>query len=142
MTADLVAFLNARLDEDEQVAQAALGVNEMANARRGRPVARWESRDDGSIWDTSDTPAIRVRFTWRREAAHIARWDPARVLAEVDAKRRILAAYTGWVDRNAGPSLADSVDAGQEYGLEEAVRYLTLPYADHPDYRSEWAPDA
>ena len=51
-------------------------------------------------------------------AGHIARHDPARVLAECDAKRRI-------VERRNhldGPTL----------------RALAAVYADHPDWREEW----
>ncbi len=65
----------------------------------------------------------------------------ARVLADVAAKRRILAEYVRWVGRNSGTGYPDGVDAGHEYGLEYAVRCLALPYAGHPDYREEWAPD-
>ena len=56
---------------------------------------------------------------------------PARVLAECDAKRRIV-------------ELADR-DDNWRYGMHseaigEVLRLLALPYADHPDYREEWRP--
>jgi hypothetical protein len=65
---DLVAFLRARLDEDERRARAAL--------------PRWD--DDAMEWqDLGD------------EVYAHARWhDPARVLREVQADRAILAEYT------------------------------------------------
>jgi hypothetical protein len=110
MSSDLVAFLRARLDEDEQVAVAA-----------------------GRKWS-----GIRVESYSEREPEHVARHDPARVLAEVVAKRRIVAEYTLWSDNPGG----EMREYGYEEGLEFALRYLALPYASHPEYRAdEWSPD-
>jgi hypothetical protein len=53
------------------------------------------------------------------------------VLAEVDAKRRILD-ECGWAVKNGG---------GSAFVLP-VLRLLALPYADHPDYRPDWAPEA
>ena len=51
-----------------------------------------------------------------------------RVLAEVDAKRQIVAK-------------CDNVADGSAWDLAQAVlRLLALPYADHPEYRPEWKP--
>jgi hypothetical protein len=78
-----------------------------------------------------------VRTNWRR-IAEIAtaddgmRLDPARVLADVAAKRRLL-------DAMIGPALSCAVAGTCDAGLATA-RFLALPYATHPDYRSEWAP--
>jgi hypothetical protein len=51
---------------------------------------------------------------------HIARHDPARVLADVEAKRRIVE----W-------DAEQPVDRG-------VLNILASVYADHPDYREEW----
>lgn len=59
---------------------------------------------------------------------HIARQDPGRALAEVDAKRRIV----DLAERQAEMSwdVADTI-----------VRWLAYPYADRPGYRDEeWRP--
>ena len=48
---------------------------------------------------------------------------PARVLAEVDAKRRILEEASSMVWRDS---------------LGYFLRLLALPYAGHPGYREEW----
>jgi hypothetical protein len=55
--------------------------------------------------------------------------SPERVLAECEAKRRIVATCTGyeWESTNAR-------------GYDEVLELLALPYADHPDYREEWKP--
>jgi len=52
----------------------------------------------------------------------------ARILAEVEAKRRIVdrATYMGEAEDRMG-GYAD-----------EFLSLLALPYADHPDYRQEW----
>jgi hypothetical protein len=54
------------------------------------------------------------------DAAHIARHDPARVLADVKAKRAIIGdewSDPGW----------------------DVLCALASAYADHPDYREEWS---
>jgi hypothetical protein len=142
---DLIAFLRARLDEDEQVALAV-------------PVTEWR---EGSSWlaDLCDPlPSQRraygipaeVTLVTETDAAHIARWDPARVLAEVEAKRRILdiaLAYEATIDGEWGCChSADQIAAGRcpETNPDEisAIRVLAAPFADHPDYRAEWRPAA
>ena len=68
---------------------------------------------------------------------HIARHDPARVLAEVEAKRRILDEYEQATGQYATHS---QVSAGEEIGLRFALKAIGLPYADHPDYDPAWRP--
>lgn len=78
---------------------------------------------------------------------HIARHDPARVLAEVEAKRRILDLASLAAQREAQKPGYDTV-ARLETALakvtapelERVVRLLALPYADQPGYRDEWRP--
>lgn len=67
-------------------------------------------------------------------AGHIARHDPARVLAECEAKRRI-------IERQQ--LFAGAVDAADLSVLDElagVLRLFALPYADHPDYDETWRP--
>ena len=56
--------------------------------------------------------------------------QPARVLAECEAKRRIVELVGG------GSSIHRPGDC-QDC---DVMRLLALPYADHPDYREEWKP--
>jgi hypothetical protein len=123
---DLATFLLARIAEDRAAAEAATpgvwklwGMSVMAaqdgtsNADTAVDVARTAMRIDGKP-RTFD-------------AQHIARWDPARVLAECEVKRRI-------VERVSDVAWAT-------YSVRDVVlELLALPYADHPDYRSEWTP--
>ena len=66
-------------------------------------------------------------------AKHIARHDPARVLAECAAKRRIVVN----LEEFRGESSWD--DEKNVNGLY-LLRLLALPYADHPAYREDWRP--
>ncbi|GAQ52087.1 DUF6221 family protein [Streptomyces acidiscabies] len=130
---DLAEFVRARLDEDERVAKALFD-----DPRPGR-IARWEWCDDSSIRDRGTPHVIlRVKFTWLREAAHITRHDPARVLREVDAKRQMLAIHRPYVAEPGQACLGCA--GGIEWETCPVVRLLALPYADHPDYREEWRP--
>jgi hypothetical protein len=122
MSDDLISFLRARLNEDERVARAA------------KP-GPWRA-DGGSVYATHPTDEV-VDYT--ESAGHIARHDPARVLHEVEAKRRIIEEHRqemlGWCETCDVPGDAK----GSEIGCP-TVRFLALPYADHPDYRQDWTP--
>ena len=122
---DLIAFVTARLDEDEAAAQAASG-------------DEWKPRADvGGHWVMPASPGSAALAealapelaVAQAHAAHIARHDPARALREVERKRGLLTDIT--VAAEYSPSLADSM-------LSE----LAGIWSDHPDYRPEWAPGA
>lgn len=118
---DLIAFVTARLDEDEAAAQEAA------------------SRPLGPAWDDG------TRLT--AVARHIARHDPARVLREIAAKRVILARWefaanqvaVGAVNEAAGYGPADPGWPLRADSHELDVRSLAVAWNDHPDYRPEWA---
>jgi hypothetical protein len=131
MMDDLVQFLRDRLDEDERVAREA------ASTQR-----------NGGSWQFSEMQvragdgAPVTKHTWVGEGSHIARHDPARVLAEVQAKRLLLDRWSELQDR------IDSEDDQEKrgrlaltrHGLDMFVFQLGTVYADHPDYRQEWRP--
>jgi len=138
---DLVAFLRARLAEDEQTARAA-------------PAGPWTyervfSDLSGAVMDG---PLISGEHTDGyidpESAAHIARHDPARVLAEVDAKRRIIDQHVAAV--LPGGQVPDVIYCptcnGPDWDMYPmpdgctTLRLLALPYAGHEDYREEWRP--
>jgi Family of unknown function (DUF6221) len=60
-------------------------------------------------------------------AGHIIRWDPARVLAELVAKR--------WLLDEIEDELGDD---DQQVMTNDRLRQLALPYADRPGYDEEW----
>jgi hypothetical protein len=126
---DLVAFLRARLDEDEATARAAAGLRWFLDST--------EDSDQRSIRYTGPSTlrpgdladyyvADRVD---EHDAAHIARHDPARVLREVEAKRAIVDAY----ENSTEGSIVWDV-------LGFAATTLAAIWRDHPDYRQEWKP--
>lgn len=106
----LTEFLLARIAEDEAAARRAL-VDEHGNQV-------WQAQQ----WVELETDAL----------THVYRHDPHAVLAECEAKRRLIEAAEEWRwDRDlAGP------DPHSDWVLE----LLALPYAGHPDYRDEWKP--
>lgn len=65
--------------------------------------------------------------------------EPARVLAEVVAKRRIAALHDGRHEcvEYGVPGDTTFIDLVTEC---HTLRALSLPYADHPDHRQEWKP--
>lgn len=123
---DLVEFLRARLDEDEKIARDASG------ARLWR-------------WSVHDLMIIN-------DAGHMQRFTPSRVLAEVEAKRRIMdlhgpANSDGFFGDPEGHSGGCSTCTDLDYaGLATAdgdwpcktLCLLAVPYADHPDYDPAW----
>ncbi|MFI0900582.1 DUF6221 family protein [Streptomyces sp. NPDC020983] len=131
MTEDLIAFLNARLNEDQQAAQHVAA----EYGETWRDDDDWVRGSNGA--DVVDEPGAPV--------AHIARHDPAFVLADIDAKRRIMECHEPWVAENGdticGRCGREHIDGrpGGHFPCQ-TLRLLALPYADHPDYRPEWAP--
>ena len=73
------------------------------------------------------------------ESKHIARQDPARALAEVAAKRAIIATskdtYGGppWEDADIDSGEADAWD-GRQTAYREVLLNLASAYSSHPDY--------
>lgn len=139
-TPDMVAFIKARLDEDEATALA---------------IEHRDWREDSTWFKDMMDPLPsqrRERPHWLpmiepQDVAHMARHDPSRVLREVAAKRAIL-------DEHASDGYECRVCCGEgrteEYwdgenetrhlvrdGLRApcpTVVLLAAPFRDHPDY--------
>ena len=123
----LPEFLLARISEDEAVATRAVG-------------SAWHLEpDEGGVTDVMAGSGIVMPVTVTtandHDAFHIARHDPARVLAECEAKRRIVALHHLDEDRETGLCIEDAFT----YPCE-TLRWITLPYASHPDYNPDWRP--
>jgi hypothetical protein len=69
------------------------------------------------------------------DRAHIARHDPARVLAECEAKRRIVERH---YEVPASDIMWSSCPVCRETWPCPDLRALASVYADHADYREEW----
>ena len=144
---ELIAFWIARLDEDEAAAKAVDGTG-VWELRTGR------GYEEFSAWVLDQGTTYGVVPCEPGEGAHIARHDPASVLAGVEADRKILHACddaTGW--------LADYEDEGSDWNwtpeerrdglvrqkvitetLLAVVQIRAARFSDHPDYRPEWKP--
>lgn len=137
MMNDLIEFLRARIAEDEAVAQA------VESGWRWRVVNETQSTDvycaDLADDDYADAGAF-AEDLFTADAAHVARWDPARVLAECDAKRQLveLHAPISETSRFCG-FCCDGYQASLPYPCPN-LRLLALPYAGHADYLDDWRP--
>ena len=152
---DLVAFLQARLDEREDTAKrAAFGWGSEWTVRRHEDDEEWSSVDADGMRDMVSSEDADV-------TRHIALHDPAAVLADIAAKRSLIraAATIGEVmdgewgcSHTAADILAGArIRAGEDpvplpascEGPKEMRRILgpiAALDATHPDYRQEWAP--
>lgn len=143
---DLVRWLGEQLDEDERIARAATPGpwsadstihTESINAGDGTSVVaggRWGG--EASVFESDE------------DAAHIVAHDPARVLREIDARRRLLTVYEA-AKRNSElphPEFVEGVYlpavfvSGYAAALKHALRLTASVYADRPGYREEWRP--
>jgi hypothetical protein len=146
MTADLVAFLREQLNTEEQEARAT-------DQTMGQRQLHWSVKPvDNAFSKVVAHGMYDVTGEVNPEtAAFIARHDPARVLAEITAKRRMIdevaAAHASAVDmehaccHEPGQILAGECDQFAPDRLP-LLRLLALPYAGVDGYRPEWAPDA
>ena len=113
---DALAWLRAQLDDDERVARAA-----------------------ERYWH-----GVRIESATASEEDHARRWDPARVLAEIEAKRRILDLHPPreigrWqVCAMCRPVGEYPEDATSEPWPCRTIRLLAQPYADRPGFPEEW----
>jgi hypothetical protein len=133
-------FLLACIAADEAVARAAVWRSEDPD---WDGVDEWEASfasgemlvgpDKGRLVDTAvvsgpferglHMPGSGLDGRRTAVACHIALWDPARALAECEAKRRIVE----HCDHDMPPGLAASV-----------LRLLASVYTDRPGFREEW----
>ncbi len=153
----LVEFLLERIAEDEAHAREAMGATD----------GEWSS------WNRSwDAGARDLAAGGERIAAlpttideHVCRHDPARVLAECEAKRRIVGLHKSWPVMVETPPTFETAGSDldinsmtfrmsqqfawvtqQEYRERFGDEPPTAPilaamaevYADHPDYDEEW----
>lgn len=161
----LTEFLLARIAEDEAIARGATPGpwRWEEESIEAWPMADQSLLSDGVPLDEWGGSATVLRG-WGYDAsgieatdadrAHIARFNPARVLAESEAKRRIvelhplnpywgLDRYGRWLPREGEPK-AWYCDCQAEDGMIQGeapcptLRILALLYDDHPDYREEW----
>ena len=126
---EFVEFLLARIAEDEWIAHSAV-VNRV-QVDPDVSTEGWVCHDLGT---------------------HVG-FSPARVLAECEAKRRIVEMHTCSSEHEPGHIPGFFCEVGADWPRETdegqpptvpwpcpTLRALALPHADHPDYRDEWRP--
>lgn len=145
---DLITWLRAEMDREAGDASLIPG--------NGYLPARWESiRVPGGDWaeirqferfdETDDQPEVctAALTQWgRNEDEHVARYDPARITAEVAAKLAILDHAELWsrtLHRIPDGWTAETATA-YRMAMICTLRLLALPYAGRPGYLDEWRP--
>jgi hypothetical protein len=173
---EIAEFLRACFAEDRAVALAAApgpwefdGVSSALtpSGPQGIVVRKYMDGATSVRESVAKTALCGDRVDGKPTAAHIARWDPAHVIAECDAKLRIVDAesrrrrtkdnviatsrnsFDDWVD----VTWADERGWPQEERIRQAefterftepsppsetLKLIALPYADRPGYREEW----
>ncbi|BBC35256.1 hypothetical protein SGFS_065500 [Streptomyces graminofaciens] len=134
---DLARWLGQQLDVDAERATAAAD-NDSGEWFMGDKWNVYRAEDEAPDEDV-ETNALVVYGNVKSQSEHIAEWDPARVLREIDAKRRLL-------DEHEATGLKGCAACG--FTLEymghgpwcTTLRLLALPYADRDGYREEWSP--
>ena len=115
---ELVQWLGEQIDEDERIAKEAGG-------RRGQ----WKLATGLDDAESGDASWLRPPYL-----KHVERHDPARVLAEIDAKRDLLVFAKGIHDHH------ETFTTGVYARLEKTLRLYALAYKNRPGYRDEWRP--
>jgi hypothetical protein len=137
MSNDIRVFLGARLAADEQIAN-------------GAGAGHWYTRalQVNIVVDELDSPRGAADCFGRDTAIHIARHDPARVLAEVVARRRRLERHrpkvTEYYDRHGKIATFTACEiCGNGGTTDDAWPCVELlddaaPFAGHEDYDEGW----
>lgn len=153
---DVIAFIEARLRDDEQAAREAYGSDALdqystrwkidtepgpGKQTPGRPSIKtggmgWETSSGDGIWSCDDGMADdcwRYRREDKAEAAHIIRHDPVRTVREIEAKRTLLAAFA-----------AEEPPPADEWGevpVHPLLFALAAVWSGHDDFRYTWSPE-
>lgn len=150
MTEQLADWLLAQLAADEQVARLMadatwpesvhVTADTEAVVNGSVSVAPGTSKRYKRIWDNSI-----VDDGWVVHESAVEVWSKdvaARVLADIDAKRRIVE-RAQFVD-NHGPAVdhdrAMDMTTGASAALRDVLKLLALPYAGRDGYQKRWRP--
>jgi hypothetical protein len=113
-------------------------IAEDEGAARFLPETRWYVDEDGCLEIPDGTWADGEDYLPNHHNSWYLVLDPARVLAECAAKRRIVELHG---DNSVGScSLCATRDTGDPLPYPcQTLRLLAMPYAGHPDYDGSWA---
>jgi len=145
---DIAEFLTARFNEEYADAIAAQeadpapwrddttdsgSTNERSALGSGLVIAG----DHTALWDCEGSSTLCMTAPTAR---HVARWDPAHVLREVEAKRAIIRQYVDAVTAADEEKFDEQgyVADGIVLALGAVLEHLAAPYAGHPDFEPRW----
>jgi hypothetical protein len=129
---DLIVFLRARLDEDEQVALDWQRHKEALTERFMNDPSRKHVR-------LRREPVTDARLS---EYAYHDRFDPARVLRGVAARRAAIEEYAYLHKRALNPGPHPQPDEAGRFEVAAIMtRALAAEWSDHPDYYEGWRTD-
>lgn len=158
---ELVDWLRAQLAADERDALCATFCDPEDSA--SGDFTEWHVDAPNPRWPVAvnvanGTAIVAAGYNGAYE--HIARWDPARVLAEVAAKRRIIEHVSSWQhdDPDGGGYYSCPLVPGSSRAEDEdwdgtscwcgvvarqmaILGPLALPYAGRDGWREEWRPE-
>jgi hypothetical protein len=143
---DLLRWLDALLEEDTRIAHAACW-DDQSDVWTARPPRG--SYERYTVVDYLDDGVVAVTPENADDdgvGQHIAAWDPARVLREIEAKRQLLDEHQDVNDGSCGTCVDGQWGYPTHGGSSpqlfpcRTLRLLALPYADRPGYREEWRP--
>jgi hypothetical protein len=127
VTMALSEFLLARLDEDYEVAYG------------GEPSPWTEGNWDGEFSGPREVLGkfgdVTAVCYYGGTYGHVLRFDPSRIIGGIEANRRVVE------EHHEGPTCSDGtycVTCLASHHPCRTLRFLALPYSDHPDYREEW----
>ncbi|MFC9941657.1 DUF6221 family protein [Streptomyces pratensis] len=123
---DLLAFVRARLAEEEEIAREA-----------GGDGWRTPAEAPGEVHDRTSGIAFVVRS--RGYDRHIAFQDPARTLRRIETTRVLLDEYEEIAALDTDRPAQDFA-SGRAVGLGFVVRQMAAEHAGHPGYRVKWLP--
>lgn len=152
---DLAVWLLEQVDEDERIATN----DDRVQAAEWTALATGPESDWSAPWEVLRVGGVAFTAI-DHEARHAANWDPKRVLAECDAKRRLIAdllaqkhflddrewygcrSVTENINNPDGPvsPTGQPCTCGRDADVERRLRLLTPPFVDRPGYRAEWKP--
>lgn len=150
----IVEFLKDRVAEDEATARAAADSPAGAGATWFSCFRQVEGANHAQVADTQSS--------WYSD--HMVRFDPARIIAECEAKRSIIKQHEDWpvlveaepefgpLDITDGSHFAYSMSRkmawlteceyvkrfGSEPPTAPMIWTLAAVYSDHPDYQEDW----
>jgi hypothetical protein len=139
-------FLAARLDEEEELARAAkhntTGVWTYLDPYRDpHPTLERYRLTDSLGYSLLEGFDVNSEPWWTAE--HMAHWDPTRVLAEIEAKRAIMAMHEYVDQRRLGRHqfCICQAEDGVLHGSWPCytLKHMASVYADHADYNPAWA---